>query len=188
LSPNTSSSNTIATHAINTPSENSPQKFPPRAFGPKLTALLSLLTGVYHLAKREAKQLIQNLYDIDIGTGSIPNIEEKITKALTPVYERIHHFAIQSASCKHFDETSWRNSGEKHYVWIATTQHAALYKIHPNRSKKAFEELALGKCTFQAVTDRYATYNTLGKDHQYCLAHLIRECHRWQGNRIIKIS
>jgi len=156
-----------------------PKEISPSTFGPKLAALLSLLTGVFHLAKREAKQLIQDLYHIDISIGSIPNIEEKVTKALTPIYERIHHFAIKSTDCKHFDETTWRNSGKRNYVWLATTKHAALYKIHPNRSNKAFKELTLGNTTFQAVTDRYATYNKIGKDHQYCLAHLIRDCHRW---------
>ena len=45
---------------------NLPEGIPNSAFGLKLMGLISTLTGVYHLAKREAIQLVKDLYDIDI--------------------------------------------------------------------------------------------------------------------------
>ena len=36
-------------------------------FGPKLTSFFAYLTGTLHLAKREAMQLIKDVYDVDIG-------------------------------------------------------------------------------------------------------------------------
>jgi transposase len=157
-----------------------PEGIPDSAFGPKLMGLLATLTGVCHLAKREAAQLIKDLYGVDIGIGSVPNIEERVAEALEPIYRRIHHFVIESKFCKHFDETGWRDSGKRHFVWLATCEHAAFYMVDRRRSGEAFKKL-IGKeaSNLAAVTDRYGVYNTLGKIHQYCLAHLIREFKRY---------
>jgi transposase len=148
---------------------------PDSAFGPKLMGLLATLTGVLHVAKREATQLIKDLYDIDIGVGSVPNVEERVAAALDPVYDRIHKFVLRHEFCTHFDETGWRDRGKRHFVWLATCQQAAVYRIDRNRNTVAFQRL-IGRETWTApaVTDRYVVYNRF-KNHQFCLAHLIRE-------------
>ncbi|MBM3992532.1 MAG: IS66 family transposase [Planctomycetes bacterium] len=152
-----------------------PPGIPDSAFGPKLMGLLVTLTGVLHVAKREAIQLIKDLYDVDMGVGSVPNVEERVAVALDPVYDRIHKFVVEHAFCTHFDETGWRDRGKRHFVWLATCQQAAVYRIDRNRSAAAFKRL-IGQETWTApaVTDRYAVYSSF-KDHQFCLAHLIRE-------------
>jgi transposase len=152
-----------------------PLGIPDSAFGPKLMGLLVTLTGVFHLAKREAVQLIKELYGVDIGIGSVPNIEERVSEALDPIYQRIHSFVMESKFCKHFDETGWRDKGKRHFVWLACCSHAAFYMIDPSRSSKAFHKLfKTNPENVSAVTDRYAVYSIF-KVHQYCLAHLIRE-------------
>lgn len=158
-----------------------PSGVPDSAFGPKLMGLLATLTGVLHVAKREAIQLIKDLYDVDMGVGSVPNVEERVSVALDPIYGRIHKFVVGHKFCTHFDETGWRDRGKRHFVWLATCQHAAVYRIDRNRSAAAFRRL-IGQDTWTApaVTDRYAVYNAF-KNHQYCLAHLIREFTRVSG-------
>jgi transposase len=153
---------------------------PDSAFGPRLMGLFATLTGALHVAKREAIQLMKDLYYVDIGLGSAPNIEERVTKALNQVYNRIHHLVIEGTFCKHFDETTWRDSGKRCYAWIASCSMAAFFKLHTSRSRKAFEELAGKEANdFKAVTDRYSVYATIGRFHQYCLAHLIRDFRRY---------
>jgi transposase len=156
-----------------------PEGIPHSSFGPKLMALMSTLTGVFHLAKREAIQLIKDIYDIDIGLGSVSNIEERVSNALDLVCQKIHNFVIESSFCKHFDETGWRDCGKRHFVWLASCEHAAYYMIDRSRSAEAFRKL-LGRDPqdLTAVTDRYAVYNVI-KRHQYCLAHLIREFRKY---------
>jgi transposase len=150
---------------------------PDSAFGPKLMGLLVTLTGVFHLAKREAVQLIKELYDVDMGTGSVSNIEARVSEALDPIYQRIHCFVIESKFCKHFDETSWQDQGKRHYVWLASCEQATVYMIDRHRSSEAFLKLFTANPDHvSAVTDRYAVYSIF-KVHQYCLAHLIREFH-----------
>lgn len=152
-----------------------PLGVPDSAFGPKLMGLLATLTGVLHVAKREAIQLIKDLYGVNMGVGSVPNVEERVATALDPIYDRIHKFIMGHKFCTHFDETGWRDKGKRHFVWLATCEQAAVYRIDRNRSTAAFRRL-IGQETWTApaVTDRYAVYGSF-KNHQYCLAHLIRE-------------
>jgi transposase len=157
-------------------SANLPAGIPNSAFGTNLMGLVASLTGVYHLAKREAVELIKNLYDVDIGLGSILNIEAKVKKSLDPIYNNIHNFVLKSNLCKHFDETTWRDSGKHHYVWLASCKEAAFYKIDRRRNTEAFLKLSKNIINFSAcVTDRYAVYNILKGKRQYCIAHLIRD-------------
>lgn len=154
-----------------------PNGVPDSVFGSPLMGLVASLTGVFHLSKREAAQLIKDLYGIDMGIGSIPNIEEKVAKALDPVYQRIQDYVLESALSKHFNETTWRNSGKRHYAWIASCDDAAVYAIDRHRSEVAFQKLIKGKDLSNTafVSDRYSVYMKKGKNHQFCLAHLTRE-------------
>lgn len=154
-----------------------PKGIPCSVFGAKLMGLVSILTGTYHLAKREAIELIKDLYGIDIGLGSIPNIEQRVAKALDTVCERIHSFILQSDFTKHFDETTWRDRGKRHYVWLATCSEAAIYIIDRFRNKIAFQKLIKNEdlSSKSCVSDRYAVYNNISQTHQFCLAHLIRD-------------
>ena len=157
-----------------------PAGIPNSAFGPKLMGLMATLTGVFHLAKREAVILIQELYGVDISIGSMPNIEERVTLALDPLYQRIHEHVMDDKLCKHFDETGWRDQGRWHFVWLASGKDAAFYMIDRHRNTQAFQKLIGRECKkFAAVTDRYGVYNLLGDKHQFCLAHLIREFRKY---------
>lgn len=154
-----------------------PPGTPYSSFGPKLMALLATLTGRFHMAKREAKLLIHDLYGIELSEGTVVNIEERTADALDPVYERIHHFVVQKAIARYLDETSWRNGGKRRYVWLATSTLAAYYRIDPCRSREAFFKVVGPNLSVPSVTDRYGAYNVLDGPHQYCLAHLIRNFH-----------
>ena len=158
---------------------NLPKGIPNSAFGTRLMALIATLTGAFHLSKRDAMRLLKDLYGIEICEGSIINVEERVANAIAEVYHRIHRVVTESILCKHFDETSWRNKGKNGYVWVASTSQAVCFKIDAHRSKEAFLKF-VGKLTpSPVVTDRYAVYNDVSKDHQYCLAHLIRDFRKY---------
>jgi transposase len=104
-------------------------------------------------------------------------MEENVANALDGVYNRIHRYVVQGKLPRYFDETTWRDSGQRHHVWIATNKSAAYYKIDPSRSQEAFFKMIGKNTNAPSVTDRYGAYNALDGPHQYCLAHLIREFH-----------
>lgn len=154
---------------------NLPTGIPNSAFGPRLMAITALLTGEFLLAKRDVMALLKNLYGVDICEGSVINVEERVGEALADIYLRIHRVVMECALCKHFDETSWRNQGKNSYVWVASTSRAVCFRIDAHRSKNAFLRFMNHLSPAPVVTDRYAVYNDVSKDHQYCLAHLIRD-------------
>jgi transposase len=158
-----------------------PAGVPNTVFGPSVMALFSTLTGLFHLAKREAIQLIKELYDVDISLGSSSNIEERVADALNPVCVRIHRFILDGPFCRHCDETGWRTDGKRRYVWVLSCEKAAYYQVDPNRSREAFERM-IGKPTDEldrVVTDRYGVYGVIDGLHQHCLAHIIRDFKRY---------
>lgn len=156
-----------------------PQGVPESAFGPRMMAFIATLTGVFHLAKREAMQLIEDLYGVRICEGSVINVEERVANSLEEVYARIHRHVMMGIMPKHFDETSWRNSAKTHWIWVASTSNATCFRIDAHRSKEAFKRFAgtLGQAPI--VTDRYGAYNDSGRPQQYCLAHLIRDFRKY---------
>lgn len=156
-----------------------PSGIPNSAFGTRLMALIATLTGAFHLSKRDAISLLTDLYGIDICEGSIINVEERVANAIAEVYHRIHQIVTGSILCKHFDETSWRNEGKNGYVWVASTSQAVCFKIDAYRSKEVFLKFIGTLSPSPVVTDRYAVYNDVSKDHQYCLAHLIRDFRKY---------
>lgn len=156
-----------------------PSGIPNSAFGTHLMALIATLTGAFHLSKRDAISLLSDLYGIDICEGSIINVEERVANAIAEVYQRIHQVVTKSVLCKHFDETSWRNKGKNGYVWVASTSQAVCFKIESYRSKEVFIKFIGTLSPSPVVTDRYAVYNNVSKDHQYCLAHLIRDFRKY---------
>jgi len=156
-----------------------PEGVPNSAFGPRLMALIATLTGAFHLSKRDAIQLVRDLYGIEISEGSIINVEQRVASALKEVNDRIHQEVMTNAFAKHFDETSWRNNGKSHYVWIGSTTIATCYRIDPSRSREAFERFATNLGEGPVVTDRYAVYSHLNNPHQHCLAHLIRDFRKY---------
>lgn len=156
-----------------------PKGVPNSTFGPRLMSLIATLTGVFHLAKRDAMQLVSDLYGIDISEGSVINVEERVANALEEVYQQIHRYVMSSLKAKHFDETSWRDSGKGSWVWVASTSNATCFKIDCHRSKDAFEQFAGTLTQAPVVTDRYSAYNDIVQPHQYCLAHLIRDFRKY---------
>jgi transposase len=84
----------------------------------------------------------------------------------------ITEYLLHKYSCK--------DCGKRRYAWVASCSVAAFFKLHANRSRKAFEELVGKEANgLKAVTDRYSVYATIGKLHQYCLVHLIRDFRRY---------
>ena len=86
---------------------------------------------------------------------------------------------MQSIFCRHFDETSWRDCGKTHYVWLASTSISTCLHIDPNRSKEAFLKFSGTLGNAPVVTDRYSAYTHIKRPHQYCLAHLIRDFQKY---------
>jgi transposase len=154
-----------------------PEGISPSAFGPKLSSIVGMLTGKYHLSKRECQRLLNDLFLIDISLGGIIEIEKRISYALKPIWGNIRNSVLEGKDPTHADETSWRNSGITSYVWIACTKESACFSILPRRNKEMGKTF-LGNLNKPFITDRFSLYRSFDGPHQYCLAHILRDFKR----------
>lgn len=82
----------------------------------------------------------------------------------------------RQAVVRHADETGWRTDGRNGYCWLFASDSVSLHLYRQTRSAKVVEEvLGREQLAGYLVVDRYAGYNRVGCQVQYCYAHLLRE-------------
>jgi transposase len=153
-----------------------PPEVPPGSFGPQLVALVALLHGRYRVSTRELVLLLDDLWHLPISLGSVPALYQTASTALAPVYTEVQT-AVQAQPVANVDETSWRESQQRRYLWVAVTLVGTLFLV-ARRSRQALERL-LGTAFGGIVgSDRYRAYARFPvEQRQVCWAHLKRD---WQ--------
>ena len=73
------------------------------------------------------------------------------------------------------DETTTRTNGVTQWQWVFISDQAVLHKIAPRRTRSVAEEVLGDHQPKLWVSDRYAGQQELGKEHQVCLAHVLRD-------------
>src|SRR5262245_55377732 len=89
-----------------------PSGVPSGGFGPRLQAITALCTGAYHLSKRTTQSALEDLFGIQMGLGTIANLEQAAVQALAePVAEaRVY---VQQQPVAYLDETGWREGQQR---------------------------------------------------------------------------
>lgn len=152
-----------------------PAGVPQGAFGPRLQAMVSLLSGRYHLSKRETADIMTDFFQADVSLGSVPALEHRTSEAIREPVEEAHEY-VKTQSVVHMDETGWREANQKAWLWVAATTLVTVFLIRPSRGGKVAREM-LGE-TFAGfvVSDRWSAYNwLLTLLRQLCWAHLLRD-------------
>lgn len=145
-----------------------------RCWGPRLQATAVLLTGRYRLSRREARQLLQDLWGVELSLGGLSQLEGATAEVLAPVVAEAAQ-TIERAGAVNVDETGWREENRRSWLWTAVTQDVSLFRIEASRRGAVVEQL-LGK-GFSGVagTDRYSAYDRIPLEQRaLCHAHLKR--------------
>ncbi len=147
---------------------------PASPFGPRLMALVALLTGVYHLSRRKAAELLGDMAGVRISVGALSAVEARVSVAVQPAVEAAWE-RVGQAEVKHTDGTSWFQSGLSRALWTIATAAATVFKIVADGSKQTLEPL-YGALQGILVSDRAKALNFWAMDHrQICWAHLVRK-------------
>ncbi len=147
---------------------------PTSSFGPRLTSIVGLLTGVYHVSRRKTVTLLSDLLGVRISLGAVSAIEERVSTAIEPVVKEAWD-SIGDARVKHTDGTSWLQAGVTMSLWTIATTMVTVFKILKSGSKNAIEPL-FGPLHGILVSDRdsYLTFWAMER-RQICWAHLLRK-------------
>lgn len=112
---------------------------------------------------------------LGIGAGSLVKLFQRCADLFDPLVERLIE-EYRQAPVKHADETGWRTGGKNGYVWLFATPDLSIFQFGQSRSSKV-PHAVFGKDSLPGtlVVDRYAGYNKLPCQIQYCYAHLLRD-------------
>ena len=143
-------------------------------FGPELTALIAYLTVVCRLPRRVVQELLGQVLGIPLSLGSIQNSWEEASQAVaepcTQLEQQLAHEPVINS-----DETGYRTSGEKRWLWALVAPAFVFYKIALTRGAEVLVQL-LGE-VFAGIlcSDRCPTYPKYHKgEGQFCWAHFKR--------------
>ena len=83
-----------------------PPGVPQGAFGPRLQAMVSLLSGQYHLSKRETAEVMADFFKADVSLGSVATLEQRAGEAIGKPVEEAHEY-VHAQPAVNVDETGW---------------------------------------------------------------------------------
>jgi transposase len=143
------------------------------AFGPRLTAIIAMLTGVYHLSRRTAKRAAKELLGVEISLGAMSDVEHRVEQATEPAVDEAWA-KVQTAKVKYTDGTTWLESGVTMQLWTIAAACATVFKILTEATAPMLRPL-FGKRIGTLVSDRATALYFWAMDaRQICWAHLIR--------------
>jgi transposase len=152
-----------------------PDGVPGTAFGPRLHAVLGVLAGAYRLSKRQVAQLCSDLLGLTISVGMIAKLERITADVLEhPVAELAEQ--VKAAEAVNIDETGWRESGRKAWLWVVVTAVGIVFRIARSRAGAVAADLLGEEPKPIVISDRFPGYEWIGlQSRQVCWAHLRRD-------------
>jgi transposase len=152
-----------------------PVEMPGGSFGPRLQATVGYLTGQLGISQRGVDEMLDAVFHTDIALGSIPAMEQAASTALAQPVEEAHAY-VQAQAVVNADETSWRESSQRRWLWVGATPLVTVFLVLATRG--ADEAKRLLGVAFQGIvgSDRWGAYNWVEVlRRQLCWAHLKRD-------------
>jgi transposase len=143
--------------------------------GPRLAAMMSYLSGRFHLSKRSVRELVEAAFEVPVSLGTVAALEQQTSAALIAAHDQARD-AVRDAPVKNADETGWKQTGARRWLWTAATVTVAYFVIHVQRGVRGLKALLGEAITGIIISDRWWGYNGLPlEQRQICWAHLKRD-------------
>ena len=153
---------------------------PGTPFGPGIRSLLAYLHHSHHVSFECLSRVADELFGLAISEGAMANAFRRMgtsmgTATSMGMATRAITDKLLTARIIASDETTTRTNGVTHWQWVFLSDKAVLHRIAPPRARSVAEEVLSGQKPEVWVSDRYAGQQELGKEHQVCLAHVLRD-------------
>jgi transposase len=144
-------------------------------FGENLRALILYLRFTQNIALERLSTLLSTVLGLDISEGAIVNILQAARDAFAKQREAIRA-RLLSGTTLQSDETGLRVGKANWYLWVFHHKDSAVFVAEPTRVQSVVADFLGDVRPDYWVSDRYAgQMGWAEKDHQVCLAHLIRD-------------
>jgi transposase len=155
-----------------------PEEIVGSAFGPRLQAAVALLSVRNRVSRRDATELLEELFGCPISVGSVDAICQRTGSALSAPYAELRA-QVKDAEVVCVDETGWRQAGERRTLWGAFSDRHAAFHIAADRHERELPELIGERFAGIVSSDRWWAYDRLDPARrQVCWAHLVRDFRR----------
>lgn len=157
-------------------------RLPPEAnrfLGPRATATATMLTGRFHLTKRQTSELFEDIFGLRLSPSTISRCEQVTSEAIAQPVEEVWRF-VQRQPVRYVDPTGWREQKKRVWLWVAATSQAVGFSITNTHARSVVRQVVGDDLTRRLVSDRgreYEWYPT--EKRQVCWAHLKRNFKGW---------
>jgi transposase len=157
-----------------------PAETPSRApYGERVRAWAVYLVEQQHLPLGRVQQLLNDLWRMRLGRGTLVGWIQHAAQILEPVEQHIKD-ALVHAPVLHHDETGVRRAGKLAWAHVTSTSRLTHYAIHAKRGREAIEAIeAIGILpTYPGVSvhDGWGSYAIYAAcRHALCNVHHLRE-------------
>lgn len=144
-------------------------------FGPRLQAAAATLCARQRLSRRQAAELLGELFGCPLSVGALDALLGRVGTALAAPYAQLRA-ALPRAPVVYSDETGWALAGRRRWLWGGFTPTLAVFALSPSRGQAAASELLGAQPAGIVCSDRWSGYNHLPlARRQTCWAHLARD-------------
>jgi transposase len=143
-------------------------------FGPGITSMIAYLHGCQMIGYKRLTEVCEGLFGLTISQGAIANILARVGEAIAAPAERIAA-EVRASEVIASDETSARVKGKTWWQWTFGCATAVYHVIVPTRGKCVPTDFLGGVKPKMWLSDRLAAQSGHAEEHQFCLAHLIRD-------------
>ncbi|MCE9547235.1 MAG: IS66 family transposase [Planctomycetia bacterium] len=148
-------------------------------FGPRLMAHVAYLKGACHTSFRTIQQWLQETCGLQISTGTLAKICQRMARSLQPAYDELRR-QIPAQTKVHIDETGHRDNGDWYWAWVFRAPSFTLFHIDRTRSTVVLDYLLGDQFRGTLQADFYGAYRRYLATHpladaQFCHAHLVRD-------------
>lgn len=146
-----------------------------RMFGPRLTGFIAYLAGRLSLSHRNIVELLHEGFGVTMAVGSIASCEREVSLAVRQPVEDVAK-AVRQRTVAHADETGFREGNERTWLWVAVTDVATYFVVHPRRDREGALRVLGEDFDGWLITDRWSAYDRHPVERrQVCWAHLDRQ-------------
>lgn len=145
-------------------------------YGPNIAALTVYHNVYQYVAFKRLQHFFTHICHLPISIGTLENIVARMADKARPIWDDFRHTLEQSRAIGS-DETGAKINGKKQWIWVWQSALITFITVSASRGSALINALFPNGFRFATLSsDRWkAQLKTSAKNHQLCLAHLLRE-------------
>jgi transposase len=143
-------------------------------FGPGIASMVAYLHGCQMVGYKRLTEVCQGLFGLTISQGAIANLLARVGDTMAAPADRIAA-EVRASEAIASDETSARVKGKTWWQWAFGCATAVTFVMAETRGKCVPAAFLAGAKPKMWLSDRLPAQCRHAQEHQFCLAHLIRD-------------